>query len=211
MLDLDRFTGENMSWFRRLLRPTYKPTRGESGHSQSSRYAPQAMPTVKFDPSAVSKSVKANLRRNIASLNDLEKEHLREIYDVALLSISAGGDSHLLVTALMTAEGMSKERAAEIARYLHRKAKALIDRERQASIGITHAKWMYANAPCMTNPSHTTDAEVQQDAAHRAANGKRYEINKGLFVDGKWTWPGAEEGCKCISRSIIPGLEEQES
>jgi hypothetical protein len=30
---------------------------------------------------------------------------------------------------------------------------------------------------------------------------------KGLFVDGKWTWLGAEEGCKCSSRSVLPCSE----
>jgi hypothetical protein len=169
------------------------------------------MPTVKFDPSTVSKSVKANLRENIELLDDLGKEHFREVYKVALCSILAGRDLHLLVTALMTIEGISKERAVEIARSLHNKASAQIDRERQASLGITHGRWMYANAPCMRNPSHPIATEIQQDSAHRAVDGKRYEISKGLFVDGKWTWPGVEEGCKCISRSIIPGLEEYES
>jgi hypothetical protein len=60
----------------------------------------------------------------------------------------------------------------------------------------------------MRDPNHPSAAEVQRDAAHCAANGKRYEISKGLFVDGKWTWPGVDEGCKCVSRSIIPGLEK---
>ncbi len=200
-----------MSWFRRLLQPTHEPTEVKSGHSPSVRHALQAMPTVKFDPSTVSESVKANLRRNIELLGDLGKEHVREIYKVALRSILAGRDLHMLVTALMTIAGVSKERSAEIALSLHNKASAQIDRERTASIGITQAKWMYSNAPCMKNPFHRTEAEVQQDAAHQAANGKRYEISKGLFVDGKWTWPGVEEGCKCIPRSIIPGLERRES
>jgi hypothetical protein len=53
------------------------------------------------------------------------------------------------------------------------------------------------------DPRHPVAADVQQDSAHRLANGKRYEIGKGLFVDGKWTWPGVEEGCKCSSRAVI--------
>ena len=64
----------------------------------------------------------------------------------------------------------------------------------------------HPNAPCMKEPfsSCPTAADVQQDSAHRAANGKRYEISKGLFVDGKWTWPGVEEGCKCLARAVLP-------
>jgi hypothetical protein len=158
--------------------------------------------TMKFDPSTVSESVKANLRRNIESLDEVGKEHIRPVYEAALRCVA--GDLHVLFVALMTIEGMPKKRAAEIARSLHIKAKGQMDRERQAFLGITHAIWMYPNAPCMRNPRHPAAADIQQDSAHRAANGKRYEIGKGLFVDGKWTWPGAEEGCKCSSRSILP-------
>jgi uncharacterized protein with gpF-like domain len=166
------------------------------------------MPTVKFDPATVSQSVKANLRANVESLDDVGKEHIRPIYEAALGCVLAGGDLHVLSVALMKIEGMPKERAAQIAHSLHSKAKAQIDRERQASLGITHAEWMYSNAPCMRDPGRRMVADVQQDSAHRLANGKRYEISKGLFVDGKWTWPRVEEGCKCSSRVIVPGLQE---
>ena len=195
-----------MSWLRRLLQPFTKPTEIK-GHSKSSTGL-RAIPTVKFDPSTVSESVEADLRRNIGLLDDIEKKHGQQIYEAALRSISAGRDLHLLFTALMTIEGMTKGRAAEIARSLNNKATAIINRERQASLEITHAIWMYPNAPCMRDPRHPVAADVQQDSAHRSANGKRYEIRKGLFVNGKWTWPGVEEGCKCTSRSILPGLEK---
>ncbi len=78
------------------------------------------------------------------------------------------------------------------------------ERERQAALGITYAVWMYAHAPCMKNPRHPTDEEIQQNAAHKAADRKTYDLSKGLLVNGKWTWPGVEDGCKCFSRSILP-------
>jgi uncharacterized protein with gpF-like domain len=194
-----------MSWLRHLLQPLTKPIEIE-GDSRSGR-GPQTMPSDKFDPSTVSKSVKADLRRNIELLDDLEKKHVRQIYEVALRSIVVGGDLHMFCKELVKIEGMSHHRAAEIGRSLSKKAKAIITRERQASLGITHAIWMYPNAPCMRDTKHPVAADVQQDSAHRAANGKKYEVGKGLFVDGKWTWPGVDEGCKCSSRSVLPGLE----
>jgi len=187
-----------MSWLRHLLQPFTKPTEGKRFHSPFA---------IEFDPSLVSKSTKANLRRNIESLDDIEKKHVKQIYKVALRSVLAGGDEHVLYTALMKIEGMTKRRAAEIARSLNAKAREQINRERTLSLGITHAIWMYANAPCMKDPRHPVVEDVQQDSAHRAANGKKYEITKGLFVDGKWTRPGVEEGCKCTARSVLPWNE----
>jgi hypothetical protein len=197
-----------MSWLRRLVQPLTKPTEIEE-HSRSGPGL-KTIPTVKFDPSAVSKSVKANLRRDIELLDDIQKKHAKQIYELALRSISAGGDLHLFCTELtnMNIEGMTATRAAEIGRFLDNKSKAIINRERQASLGITHAIWMYPNAPCMKDLRRPSATDVQQDSAHRLANGSRYEISKGLFVDGKWTWPGVEKGCKCSSRSVLPWLEE---
>jgi uncharacterized protein with gpF-like domain len=169
----------------------------------------EAMPTIKFDPSVVTKSVKADLRRNVELLAGLEKKHIKQIYELALRSIVGRRDLYLFCTEMMNLhiEGMSRSKAAEIGRSLANKAGAVIERERQASLGITHAKWIYV-ASCVRDPSHPSAAEVQRDAAHCAANGKRYEISKGLFVDGIWTWPGVEDDCKCILRSLLPGLEE---
>jgi hypothetical protein len=155
-----------MSWLRRLLQSVIKPAEVKRGYSQSVRYRLEAMPTVRFDPSTVSKNVKADLRRNIEMLDDLGEKHVPQIYDAALSSVSAGRDLNVLFLALMKIEGMSKGRAAEIARSLNNKATAIVNRERQASLGITHAKWIYANAPCMRDPNHPSAAEIQRDAAH---------------------------------------------
>ena len=119
----------------------------KSGFSSSVRHALQAMPTVKFDPSTVTKSVKADLRRNIELLDDLEKKHVPHVYQAALRSVSAGRDLNVLFLALMKIEGMSKGRAAEIARSLNDKATAIINRERQASLGITHANGCMRTLP----------------------------------------------------------------
>ena len=188
-----------------------KPTEVKSCHSAPVRFPLHGMPTVKFDPSTVSESVKANLQRNIGLLDDIEKKHVKQIYEISLRSV-VSGDLYLFCTELMNMhiQGMTTGRAAEIGRSLSNKAKAIISNERRTALGITHAVWMYAHAPCMKNPRRPADAEIQQDAAHKAADGKRYDLRKGLLVDGKWTWPGVENGCKCSSRIVLPGNKEQE-
>jgi hypothetical protein len=193
-----------MSWLRRILRPdAQQPDVKPSPPPAEKR---PRMPTVKFDPSLVTKKVKADLRQNLEQLDDIPKKHVREIYDAALGMIEAGGNAPLLYNALLKLDGMPTGRAGEITRTLASKARALTEQESRARLGITHAIWMYANAPCMVNPSHPTDADRKQDAAHQAANGKRFEVGKGLLIDGEWTLPGRGMGCKCISRSVIPSL-----
>lgn len=57
------------------------------------------------------------------------------------------------------------------------------------------------------NPKKPSAEDIRQDAAHKAADGKRYEVVKGMLMDGRLTMPGRDEGCKCISRSVIPGFD----
>ena len=194
-----------MSWLKRILTP--KPQQSDLKPTSTPTRQRQMMPTVKFDASLVTKKVKADLRQNIEQLGDIPKKRVREVYDAALAMIEAGGNMPLLYNVLLELNGMSTGRAGEITRTLLFKAMALTEQERRTRLGIIHATWMYANAPCMSNPSHPTDADRKQDAAHQAANGKRFEIGKGLLIDGVWTLPGRGVGCKCVSRSVIPGLE----
>ena len=193
-----------MSWLRRLTQPSKKPNQAQIGSEAS-----QQMPIVKFDAARITKSVRADLKRNIGLC--IEKRYANQVYELALQSVAGQGDLHRFCTGLlgMNMEGMTRSRAAEIGCSLNSKTGAVIERERRIALGITHAIWRYSGAPCMlSNHSNASAAELRQDAAHSAATGKQFEVRKGLFLDGKWTSPGAEDGCKCISTSVIPGLND---
>jgi hypothetical protein len=160
--------------------------------------------TVKFDSSRVTETIKADLRKNVMLLEEIDRNHFERVYDATLRSISAGHDLSLLYNVLMqmNIHGMTQRRAEEIAVLLNNKAAALIERERQVSLGIKQAQWRYSGAPCEINPKRPTG----QDEAHRTANGKLFEISTGMFLNGRWTWPGVEPGCRCISKSVITGF-----
>ena len=160
------------------------------------------IPTVKFDPSRVTQPVKDVVRSTIVALPEIDQINFEKIYEAAIRSILAGRALRLLFEAIMglNIAGMTKARAADIARLLNNRATSHMNCGRQISLGITHAIWLYAGAPCMVNLKKPTDQDIQQDAAHRAADGKEFEIAKGMYLNGKWTWPGFEPGCKCISR-----------
>jgi hypothetical protein len=159
------------------------------------------IPTVNFDASRVTDAVKADIMKNIMLLEGIDKNQFDRVYDAALRSICAGRDLALLYNVLLelNINGMTKRRAGEIAFLLNNKATALMNRERQEALGIKQALWLYSGAPCEINPKRPTG----QDAAHRAANGKPFDVSKGMFLDGKWTWPGVEPGCRCVSKAVV--------
>jgi len=166
----------------------------------------QTTPTVADDVSGFSESVKANLKENIRLLGDIDSKNFEDVYLAAVHSISNNGGSnlHRFATELSDIDGMTKTQAIQIARTLSNKTASLISRERQLDLGIEYSVWRYAGAPCMTNPSSPCESDIERDTAHCKANGKRYEIRKGLTINGKQTWPGSEDGCKCTSRPVLP-------
>jgi hypothetical protein len=167
-----------------------------------------AIPTVKFDPKRVTEAVKTDLKKNIKKIKELDESHFDQIYEAALRSISRGRDLATLFNAIMSLNlpSMTKQRAGEISLSLNNKATALMSRNRQKSLGIEYAIWMYSGAPCQVNPKKPSAKDIRQDAAHRAADGKRYAVAKGMLLNGRLTMPGREEGCKCSSRPIIEGF-----
>ena len=189
-----------MSWLQRILRSDAKHPNVIPFPAPAQKL--QMMPSVKHDLSLVTQKVKADLHQNIERLGDIRKRHVREIYDAALAMIEAGGNMPVLYHALLELDGMSTGRAGEITRTLLSKARALTDQESRMRLGITHATWIYADLPCMVNPFHPTDADRKQDAAHQVAHGTRFEVGKGLLIEGEWTLPGRGRGCKCFSRSF---------
>lgn len=166
------------------------------------------MPTVKFNPAWWTETAKADLRENVKALKDVAPQDVDAIYEAAFAVLQKGFDLYLLSQALQ-AHGFSKERAKETSRNLASKAHAIMQIERFQKMGVKHAIWLYAGAPCAFYPKKPTRQEIRRDAAHKAANGKKFDISKGMFLNGKWTYPGRGDGCKCIARAIISGISEQ--
>ena len=156
------------------------------------------IPTVKFDPATVTETVKADLQQNVKSLGEIGPHDFDAIYKAALRAITAGFDMYTLTQVLLTIEGMSKRRAAEISRSLSFKANALMVAEQQERLGIKYAIWRYSGAPC---------GDRDQDAVHKAADGKPYLVSKGMLLNGQWTRPGREDGCKCFSSPLVAGFD----
>ena len=196
-----------MSWLRRLMQPSTKPT--EAPNRSGVEQQIPMMPTVKFDESRITKTVAKALNQYIGEMPDIEKKKVKQVFELALQTVAGQGKLDVFRVALMRLDipGMTKSRAIQIGVFIDRRAGALIERERQESLGIKYATWRYSSAPCFDGP--TNPVQIKLDAGHSAANGKRYEISKGLLVNGKRTWPGMDEGCKCISLSEFPGLPKQ--
>jgi len=99
-----------------------------SSRNKSSAMHANGIPTVEFHASRLTEAVKADVRKNIMLLTDIDRNHFGQVYDAALRSISAGRDLGLLCDALIqiNISGMTKRRAAEIARLLNNKTRRAV-------------------------------------------------------------------------------------
>ena len=151
--------------------------------------------TVKFQISReVNDVFRATVSEQVNLIRSIPEQHLTQVEGAVMRSVQVGRDIGGLTKELEHQFGVTHRRAAIIARDQNNKATATIMRARQQELGITEAVWLHSLGGRHPRPEHL------------AFNGKRYEIAKGAFLEGKWTWPGVEINCRCVSKSIIPGL-----
>ena len=138
----------------------------------------------------------ATLAENVGLIKSIAAQHLTQVEGLVMRSVQQGRDLGFLSKELHERYGVTKRRAAFIARDQSNKATATITRVRQRQLGITEAVWMHSHGGRHPRQSHV------------AADGKRYEIDKGMLIDGEYIFPGTLPNCRCVSRSVIPGLED---
>lgn len=136
----------------------------------------------------------ATINQQVGLIKSIPQKYLTQVEGDVMRSVQTGRDLATLTNDLQEQYGVTRRRAAFIARDQNNKATASMNRVRQQDLGITEAIWLHSGGGKEPRPEHV------------AFSGKRYEIEKGAFLEGVWTWPGVEINCRCVSKSIIPGL-----
>lgn len=148
--------------------------------------------TVNFNLSSkISEVLEASIQENASIISDLSENYLKKVQQSVWSAVTNGYDLGTLKKELKKIDGITDKRAKRIAINQGAQAHAIIERERRKEAGITHAVWLHSHAGKKPRPSHVK------------ANGVEFEIEKGLFLDGKWTLPGQEINCRCGSKVII--------
>jgi SPP1 gp7 family putative phage head morphogenesis protein len=149
--------------------------------------------TVEFKTTpAVRDAYQAIIGENVGLIKSIAEEHLTQVEGMVMRSVQAGRDLGYLSKELQDRYGITKRRAALIARDQNNKATAVITRVRQRELGITEAIWLHSYGG------------KHPRASHIAADGKRYDVEKGMLIDGEWIFPGEKINCRCVSKSILP-------
>lgn len=137
----------------------------------------------------------ATVQENVGLIKSIAAEHLQDVQGMVMRSVTQGRDLEGLIEDLQKRYGVTKRRAAFIARDQNNKATATITRVRQQGLGIKQAKWRHSRGGKHPRKSH------------QEADGKVYDVDKGMLIDGEYIRPGELPNCRCVAISIIPGFD----
>lgn len=150
--------------------------------------------TVRFRPTrAQNEAYQAIVGENVALIKSIPEQYLKSVEGAVMRSVQTGRDLGTLTKALTEAYGVTKRRAALIARSQNNQATAVMTRVRQIEAGVTEARWLHSAGGKTPRPEHV------------AFSGKTYRIADGAPVEGGW--PGVAINCRCVSVPVIPGFD----
>lgn len=158
-----------------------------------------SIPTVRFDPSRVTDTVVDNIAATLTELNIVPERHWDAVFKTTVASVKRGRDLAMMCRALKGI-GVSKRDAEHAARLVHCRASAIMKIDEWTRLGIAEAKWLWPGVDCILS-------DPDDVRGHREANGKRYRVEQGLLINGRYVAPGMDDGCRCVSNAVIPGVD----
>lgn len=135
---------------------------------------------------------KAAVVENVALIKSIPQQYFTQVEGIVMRGYSRGRDLQEITTELQSRYGITKRRAVLIARDQSNKLNAVTTQARRQELGITEAVWQHSHGGKEPRKSHV------------AADGRKFEIAKGCFIDGKYILPGEEINCRCVSKSVLP-------
>lgn len=141
----------------------------------------------------------AAIHENVELIKSIAHEYLNTVEGAVMRAVQAGFDLGALTTELEQFLPHNKKRAAFIARDQNLKITGALNRARQLDLGITTAIWVHSHGGKVPRPTHVKAGRDKQ----------RYDVQKGWYDphEEQWIQPGQLINCRCVSRSIIPGLQ----
>lgn len=141
---------------------------------------------------------KAVAAEQVGLIRSIAQKYHTDVQTQVWESVKRGADLRTLSQKLEKSYGVTRKRAALIARDQNAKAKATIEAVRHQELGIKQAIWMHSHAGKEPRPTH------------ERMNGKLYDLDKGMWDsdEQRYVHPGELINCRCTMRPFIPGFED---
>lgn len=156
--------------------------------------------TVQFKMTkAMRDAYNAVIDENIGLIKSIAEQHLTGVRTSLMQSVQNGRDLEHLTKELEKRTGITKRRAARIARDQNNKATAVMVKTRALELGVRKARWLHSAGGKTPRPDHVKAGR----------EGLVFDLDKGHdFHNGEGiVWPGTAINCRCVAVPIVPGFE----
>lgn len=159
----------------------------------------QAGFTIQFRPTQdVKDAMRACVNKNVLLIKSIGEQHLGEVNQMVMRTVAHGGDLGELTKGLEQRFGITRRRAANIARDQNAKVTSAINKQRQIETGLFEAEWVHSAGGKHPRQSHV-------EAGRKKL---RYDVREGALIDDERIWPGQLPNCRCSSRIILRGFND---
>lgn len=139
-------------------------------------------------------AMNATIAENVSLIKSIPREYSLEVEGIIMRGYTAGRDLKTITDELQNRYGVTRRRAITISRDQSNKLNATVTQARRVELGLFEAEWVHSHAGKVPRPSHV-----------RAGKDKaKFDVRKGLLLDGQWLLPGQAINCRCSSRTILP-------
>lgn len=150
--------------------------------------------TVEFKMTPVMRdAVSATIQENIALIKSIPEQYLADVEGIVMRGYTAGRDLQAISSELQARYGVTKRRAALIARDQSNKLSATVTQARRIDLGLFEAIWVHSGAGKHPRPSHVKAGKEKL----------KFDVRQGAYIDGKYILPGQEINCRCSSKTVL--------
>lgn len=128
--------------------------------------------------------MKLKLDDNVALVQGLVESEMNQLKNQVMRNMANGAPASELARGIRNHLNVSRNRAETIARTEVNTLTGQLNDRRALEIGLTKGIWRGVE-------------DNRERKSHREAEGKEFDLRKGLKIDGKYTWPGREPNCRC--------------
>jgi uncharacterized protein with gpF-like domain len=151
--------------------------------------------TVEFQITPVMRdAMNATIKENVSLIKSIPRQYALEVEGIVMRGFTAGRDLKVITDDLQKRYGVTRRRAALIARDQSNKLTATVTQARRVELGLFEAEWVHSGGGKEPRHSHVQAGKKRL----------RFDTRKGAYIDGEYILPGQLINCRCSSKTVLP-------
>lgn len=144
--------------------------------------------------------MQATISEQVNLIKSIPQKYLTQVEGIVMRGVQTGRDLGQITKDLHEQTGVTKRRAAFIAKDQSNKATASMTRARYLEIGVQEAIWVHSGGGKEPRKTHLAAGREKQ----------RYDVATGWFDPDpkvkRYVAPGELINCRCVARPVVKGF-----